>query len=113
MSDPCPMKPLTPRELDSSATTILTHVDMAVTALQDIFPMPVTAQFTSEPPASTLEDLHEATRVLAFIIVYQVSLDLLDTALTLSTRKPDRSYEIHNLFGSLQNASWIRVWALA
>jgi hypothetical protein len=51
--------------------------------------------------------------VLALVLVQKVALNLLDSLVTLGAKKTERSNEIYDLFGTLQDSGWTYVSAVA
>jgi hypothetical protein len=99
--------------LDPSATTVHAHVDVTVTTLQDELPMSVETQLTLEALTPPVNDLFEATRVLAIVIVQKLLSNHFDSPSALGTRETVRSFHVDNCFRPLHNTVFICIWASA
>ena len=57
--------------LDSVATTVFANINVATSALQNVLPVSRITYLALETSSTTIEDLLEATRMLAFVVFFQ------------------------------------------
>jgi len=91
--------------LDAITATLFTDVDEALTASQDVLPVPGIAYLASKAPSRrAVGDSLETTRMLTLVVMLEILENLMESCKSLVGQDVWGCISFHNLFCSFFNA---------
>jgi hypothetical protein len=85
---------------NSIPSTALTDIEMAAAASQNVFPMPVITHFASEPSSAFTKDTLETARMIAFMLLQQLSSHQVNPVMAFGLRQGICSFPVNYLLRS-------------